>query len=1513
MTTPGGWASPTEMIAAEQRARARYEQLRNGITRQQAANIGALYNQNPSLPPGALYAMGVGGVQPGSSAMRAASEADLQRKHERKEFSFGRMIRQANPYSILKGASRGLFGLAMAPGQALQATFREAVADDDISLGEVLSTPQRFGENLATPETTSFGQMVRQIKRGGLGNVDVGSGFFIGGAAGEAQRTFAENAAPMDINGRRVGATVGRYFAASTHRAIGRYLPKAIDLEPGNAAFNTVSGLADAFIAITTDPLTFVAGPTKALQARRSLSGDASRRTVRELGRIEARAAANPAATDVPRWAEGLASDMGALDGLRKTVNSDRVFEWLTKKNEGRTLVRYLAGETDFERAYRATKGKLDPKLLLQLTERVHGEDEIVGLLGPTLGRTALTEQKLHVDALAKVQAGLTSNLGTIANARFRNVRDTTRMFGTVPERVLPKDDLPASIRNMDNFLRTAKISQVERSGILRRLAETDGDSAQMLQVATDAMALGVTKAEGLGIDPTAAKKLFTLYRDAHTDRMKYHVDQIGRHRAFAKNPDDFKLDNGELRALPHLAAQFLDRNIPLPDPREIRAAISPYRNLLMNKKIDVPESALHFITDKIFKPFALFRPAYLVRNQIDEQFRPAGVGLNSLFSHPVQYLNWIITDQRGVGRVLARAGYAQRGARDVNGLDFDPLPRLRAQLSDAKRSGDPDRIRDARAAVTKARNERRSATPFTDGASEYARSLSGGVGNWRNARPAEIEGSALFDKTRDADYSRALAERLQLIFTDPVAKRVARGDLWPGDLRPGTATGLDGIKDWWWAGAGQAMRRDLATKSDRMKWVEEVDGASTYVDETVTFVDDAVAGSPVLREAAATGKVNGIPLMQGDGVAINPRAIAEFDRLKLDPAFLGPAAVPGKLVYRSPRGSGLGEKYDKAIDRGFYNLNDRPSAYLARSPVFRQRYYKRLEALMSFADDAARQKIIQGAKDANLRPKDIRRLESKARPGGTLTFDEADLVAKADALDFTKGLFYSLHDRSQFFDILRLLMPFGEAFKDSAVRYSQIVAKNPVLPYRLGQGIQAGRKEDVDGDGRGFFYTDEQTGEEMFAYPGSGALMDGLGVGAIRSPLKNLNILGTSVLPGFGPVVQITASSVLPDTPDYDAIRDLINPYGERNLEGGAFESFLPAWFNKIRAGGIPIVSKSPEQQRAFSEAHKDVMGYLASTGQYDISTEEGRQELMDDARPRARAVFYIRGLAQAFLPSPPSPEFVAYDKNGTLLTQFFLADQMRKIQDEQDKLGTPENANRIFIERFGADAVLAAISNTKAGEGQSPVEPTEEAEDFYQANRKAAERFPSVFGLFAPPSPENAEFDFAAYARQLRTGERVPVTPTEAVERTNQKLASMIYTQALGQATGGTGDVHDASEADRDELKRLRAKLSEDFPGYSTSFYNDFPKIIEDLKRASQDPVLSKTPQGQALNIWLIARTRAEEAAQAQYGAGWARADRTAPIREEMRRLADRLTGDFPGFQEMYDRALEQEMVRD
>lgn len=266
---------------------------------------------------------------------------------------------------------------------------------------------------------------------------------------------------------------------------------------------------------------------------------------------------------------------------------------------------------------------------------------------------------------------------------------------------------------------------------------------------------------------------------------------------------------------------------------------------------------------------------------------------------------------------------------------------------------------------------------------------------------------------------------------------------------------------------------------------------------------------------------------------------------------------------------------------------------------------------------------------------------------------------------------------------------------------------------------------------------------------------------------------------------------------------------------------------------------------------------------------------------------MFFIRGMAQAFAPSPPSPEFIARDQDGKMHTQFGLAEQYRKIQQEAPDAGDPGAATRVFLERFGQGALMAGMSNTTPGDRRSPFAPTKDGLEFYRTNRKTAEEYPSVFGLFGPAG---GEFDFGAYDMQLAAGDRKVLTPDEVVERTHQRLARMIYSQAQ-EIVGPKPD-----QEQRQQLRGLRQKLAGDFPGYSTAFRNETPALIEDLKRAAADPVLGKTGAGQGLQVWLQAREIAEQTAQERLGVGWTKADASAPIRDSMRALAQRLGEDFP-----------------
>lgn len=1519
-----------DQVAADEARRRRYAQVKQSTSPQMGMSLAALARENPSLSPGALYALAAGGVPAGSAAAKAAAQADVKVKQEsgnifQRALSagykgikvaggavlpdfVGEGVRATLGNSFVKGVSRGAdIGLSSI-GQTVQGTFREAVKDG-FSLGDV-------GRGFAQ---TDLAAGHREVQREGgylgllTGDTDVnyGSGYFAGGdvASDAVQRRRASS--PL-INGKAV--TIGRYSA------------NAIGLEPGGEAFSIVSGLADLVVSLGTDPTSYTGAPLRKLADKRLLAGPASPGF--DAAAAGARVDAGLVAARAEQFGNDpdlVARDMGAIPGVRSTVSSDRVLEWLTAKKEGQQLVSYLADETDFGKLYDATKGKLPPDLLVKLAERQMTGDEVIGMLGPKLGVTARTEKKFSLDPVAQAEMGV-AGLGTLATAKFKKrVRDT-RIWGTVPERVLPKNDVNETLKNADSFMRNALIKKddafeidgemLSRGEILRQFAAADGQEG-MLDVAVKMMKLGTEKAVERGIIRDKARDLFRIYADNDQARRAWWQEQVAnpdgsvywRNRGFNATEGDL-IDSAKpelgYRALPHLASEFLDGNIPLPDPRAIRAEMSKFSGILSNPAVKVSRMGMEKLSDNIFKPMVLLRPAYIARNQIDEQFRPAGAGLDSLMRNPVSYFQWLLTDQDGIGKMLSRGSgerFASRGATDAKGEVFDDtavkIREAEQAVKRAKQAGDQGAFEEAEQALKAARSARSSITPFTDGVSQYERSITGGLGNWRNKAYRTANGMSSFYKNEPA-YARAVGEGVHRIFNDPLASRLAQ------DLSP---EAVAKIKQDFWRGGLQKFRTDLSKQDDRMAYLLDELGAERYVDDTIDYIKTFTGDSPVLLNAAWTGKVNGVPITKGDTLEVDQRALDEIDSLKAMDDFQGPDRVIGSNIIKG--GGDEDGTYTRFVNWAFYQIADRPTRYLSKSPAFRQRYYKRMENLIGFMDEASATKVIEGAQQANLKAKDLKRMQAKRGTGnGKLTLDEADLVAKTDAMEYVAELFYSLHNRGQFFDVTRLLFPFGEAFLDSARKYAQLTASNPVLPYRLQQAVEGARAGDLNGDGEGFFYTDEQTGEEMFAFPGSGPLLNLLGqegAGKFRAPVKNLNILGTSVIPGFGPAVQLTAGAILPNDDDFNAVREIISPYGDRNLEGGVLESFLPSWFNKIRTSGILGEQlQSPAQQRAFVQAQKDMMGYLASTGKYDLQSEAGIQNLQDDAKAKARGLFVIRGLAQSFAPSPPSPEFVAYDKDGVLLTQFKLAEEYRRIYTEQKEAGTPESTNRIFIETFGADAMLAAIPNTKAAKNKSPINPNRKALEFYQRNLAAAERFPSVFGMFSPDEADE-DFDFVAYQQQINRGERVAVEPDEAVRMANQRVARMV----VQNAKDVIGDKPNADQ--KRALRDLKAQLAEDFPGYSNSFSNDTPALLEDLKRAAKDPALSRTDAGKGLAIWLQARDAAEAGAQAKFGVGWTRADASRPIRDAMRALAEELSSDFPGFSNMYERALEREMVND
>ena len=523
MTSPGGFSTPREQAAAEQRQRERYLQLKASLTPEQAANIGALARQNPSLAPGALYAAGKAGIAPGSAAAQAMGEADAKVKKDSGGFSFGSVVGRGfrgvkrgldavtpdaaeefvkdDVYSALKGTTRGLFGLATAPGEAIQGAFREAAADGAVNWQDIVKMPGRLASNL---DTTSIGEVFGQVRRNGLGGVDAGSGFFIGGKAAQAQRANAIAQAPMQVNGGTVGVTFGRYYA------------RKLDLEPGGTALNLVSGLADGVIGCGVGP------DDVRVAADEGAAGPPSS-SLATLARVSAGSGVRLGAA-ADRWGSAtmVARSKGCAGPLTPTESSSF---W-----QGRAWPRARAvsgGPDRLREGLAPTGGRLDPSWSCGSPRRTRAGRCHPQALGPALGRPRVrAEVQAGRCGAASVTQGVSSGLGTLAPRSSRRPGDP-RMLGVKSEEVIPKDDMPGAIKNMDNFLKTPALTGPTATIITRMTGGHRSRAALRHHDGCD----GARGHQGreMGVKPERARELFKVFQDTTRGGWRFWQDQIAQ------------------------------------------------------------------------------------------------------------------------------------------------------------------------------------------------------------------------------------------------------------------------------------------------------------------------------------------------------------------------------------------------------------------------------------------------------------------------------------------------------------------------------------------------------------------------------------------------------------------------------------------------------------------------------------------------------------------------------------------------------------------------------------------------------------------------------------------------------------------------------------------------------------------------------------------------------------------------------------------------------------------------
>ena len=643
----------------------------------------------------------------------------------------------------------------------------------------------------------------------------------------------------------------------------------------------------------------------------------------------------------------------------------------------------------------------------------------------------------------------------------------------------------------------------------------------------------------------------------------------------------------------------------------------------------------------------------------------------------------------------------------------------------------------------------------------------------------------------------------------------------------------------------------------------------------------------------------------------------------------------------------GLNEAWDDTFDKFFGFVATKPMKYLERSPAFRQRYYSwaidEMVTSLSPADlDNMIARIQQGAARAGVTPSDYvgdnmqfadmarrlfggqrkvgdrwqRLLELQQNPSrlkGTLTLDEVNDFSKGQALDDLSQMVYDASERTNLTDVARVLLPFGQAQVEFFRRLARIyTVETGGIPLpnlsalrKTQLIVESGREADPDGDGRGFFFEDPQTGEWSFSYPFSekmthlatSAIGGGPGVKATLQARVKGALMGLDVRPGLGPFAQIAATTLLRDTPTFDWAKSILLPYGEldiagnKGIPGTVVDSLTPAWFKKLQSAFFD----DPESQTTYGNTYFETYQALAASGQYNLSDPLDQQRLADDTTNKARFLTVIRAAGQWLGPSRPTPKLSVETKQGDVFVNL-LAQDLRERQ-----LNDYDTAISSWLDDYGEDVFVYLSGKTKAVYGGLTA--SAEFGKFERNNSKFYGRYKEVAGFFAPGG---TDLDWQVYTRQLEKGARERLTTDESLEAAQRYIAYKKY-RSLQDYIGPYPNAEQ-----KEYMARYREYLGELYPGFQFAPFdpNELRRRIAQVQDAANDPAMADNKIAEAARKYLETRDYVYEQAGKLGIKNIERARGAEQLRGYLREYASVLIRETPEFERLYSQLLQQEV---
>jgi hypothetical protein len=1003
----------------------------------------------------------------------------------------------------------------------------------------------------------------------------------------------------------------------------------------------------------------------------------------------------------------------------------------------------------------------------------------------------------------------------------------------------------------------------------------------------------------------------------------------------------------------PGSVLELMDRTRILPDVREVRR-ISGNRMMkraLTRRGGDQRAAVAYseYLQNKVWKPLTLATGGYIMRNMVDAQVRIATIGKEGFFNHPIRYMQWVMA--RKAPETITGRNFDEIMKAAVDDISRDETldPFVEVMTDGLKRNlEDPLAIHahavknGAYELVTKQGNRDRW---FLGLGEEYAQIAKDGVMNaWAKGVPINEMIDYLRGTPKGKEYLRQFERYLKTgvtIVDNNGNQRVLKVKEVNDNVLKAWIEKLAGSRVELKTGGDPDLKLAIGHRrvpfgptqsidSNSIALTDIVDGPRELGRGTVFRAGVDADGNDIFYLVTDAKSITGtkssvipefdeadqlsltIRRVSNNDIIDTPEGRAEFAEFvkSRNTVIEGDKTLrqlPG-TVKIAQRGIGVREPNaaEKALDRFtdwfFVGVYGKASQTFEKSPVFRQFYYEQISKnvdllskdeavkLLKYIDDSATRNGISvenyvGGKKTLAR---INKLAETASGEGTIK--ELDDFAQLVALNSTKEALYNASSRNNLEDIMRILIPFGVAYREVTGTYLRLLAEDPTR-IRKAQLIYSGAENfDPDNDGQGFFYKDPTTGENVFNFPFSGELTKLLtGVEApLQGGVKRLS-LGLQVIPSLGPVGQIAASELIPDSPKFDDVVGILLPYGR-----GSFNA-MPSWAGKIKSALRDDPSKL---ESIYANTYVDTLRALSVSGDYDLDDEQSKANLMADAKSKAKVLTALRGFAQFVGPTAPSLEYVVKTKSGDVYASA-MVQEFYRLQNQNYDTAVSE-----FIKLFGDDAVLYLSSKSKSVAGG--LEASEQFGDWERDNENLLEQFPSVAGFLAPGGDD---FSFEVWDRQLRKGRRERLSDVDIIKQAQYRMGSAIYRSYRTQV-----GAYPTSEQ-RAWLGNIRKEINKRYAGFPVTpvfTVGEFESKMSELRTMIQLPQLENNGVAKSIATYLDYRDKAVQQYVSAGGAegGFDTAKKAEPLRDYLVSIGQALIQQNPDFARIWDRELSSEV---